>query len=250
MPVTSGLSTHDDTKHTGSAKRDTVGGVAGLDESGAVLGKGELLSLVRNSSQQIHFGDRTSAELYLQVQRLSADTYSLRIRESGVWQNIQTASMKNVANGIAGLDANALLPQSLSWNNGNLLSGINPTFSGWDTNPGTNSDLIDELILGLTTNGAKSFINKPTILYDIGNSTRFILHVLFQPNTSNEAGAIHLSDDGVTYYTSYVDKSLSANETHHMSIAAKARYIKIEFNRLGTNQNTTYKNISIRAYRL
>jgi hypothetical protein len=111
MPFQVGsVSVHDDGQHTGSAKRDTASGVAGLDSDGDVIAPGKSIELTRDVSDYITIRERTSNEGAFSLERVGVSDYAGYIRESAGNSLIQTASMKNVANGIAGLDANLLVP--------------------------------------------------------------------------------------------------------------------------------------------
>lgn len=123
MPFAYGtLGAHDDVNHYGSAKRDTASGVAGLDSSGHVLGKGNILKLPRSGANNIAMFERTSGENALILNRVAADDYDCFVVESSVNKQVQTESMKDVASGIAGLDASAKVPTTSLYTN--VASGI------------------------------------------------------------------------------------------------------------------------------
>lgn len=110
MPFQIGsVAVHDDGQHTGSAKRDTVSGVAGVDASGNVVALGDAIGLSRGLPPNIYIKERTSNEYAMKLYRSAANSYEGSIHESGVMKRIQTESMKNAASGIAGLDASILL---------------------------------------------------------------------------------------------------------------------------------------------
>ena len=88
-----------------ASKKDVVGGVAALDASGFVLAKGAGIAFPRSGSDDVHIYERTAGEEAYAFHRVGADDYTFYIKESNVWKRFQTESMKNVANGIAGLDA-------------------------------------------------------------------------------------------------------------------------------------------------
>lgn len=113
MPLSSGMSIHDDTKHKGSAKRDVVNGVAALDAGGALLAPGPALSLTRNTSNNILIRERTSGEHPIYFTRIGPDDFEVLIMSGGGYRVVQLANMKDAANGIAGLDASAKVPDSL-----------------------------------------------------------------------------------------------------------------------------------------
>jgi hypothetical protein len=100
---------HDDTQHFGSAKRDTNSGLAGLGSSGYLLAKGEAILLPRDGTNAIYIMERTSNEISTKIIRIGANDYDGYLRESAGLKQIQTESMKDVASGIASLDANSRL---------------------------------------------------------------------------------------------------------------------------------------------
>jgi hypothetical protein len=139
MPLSGGTSgAHDDAMHQGNAKRavasgvapltgaglvsdqfgnayerqyfkDRVSGYAALDAAGALLVPGSKIYYTRDGSDDVHIYERTSDEEAYAFHRVGADDYTFFVKESNVWKRMQTESMKDVANGIAGLDANARL---------------------------------------------------------------------------------------------------------------------------------------------
>jgi len=110
MPFQVGsVAVHDDGQHFGTSKRDTVGGVAGLDASGHLLALAYRIYAARGGSEQVTFRERTSDERMMRLIRNGANDYEERINVGGVEKVVQHEGMKNVASGIAGLDANILL---------------------------------------------------------------------------------------------------------------------------------------------
>lgn len=110
MPLSGGTAgAHDDAMHQGSAKRDVVDGVAGLDSSGRLLALGSVLYLPRNVSEEMSVNDRTSFETAFLLRRIGAASWQNYIYEGGVLKRVQTASMKDIVNGIAELDAGGAL---------------------------------------------------------------------------------------------------------------------------------------------
>lgn len=106
MPISGGTAgAHDDAMHQGSAKRDGVDGVAGLDGSGDVISIGNSVKLARSAGNTIAIYDRTSGEGALYLYRLSANKYEGHIFSSIGDSIIQLANMKDIASGIAALDA-------------------------------------------------------------------------------------------------------------------------------------------------
>ncbi len=59
-----------------SLKRDTANGVAGLDSNGSCIVPGNAIWLTRNGSGDSIIVDRTSAEVILQLRRVSANNYT------------------------------------------------------------------------------------------------------------------------------------------------------------------------------
>ena len=106
MPLSGGTAgAHDDAMHQGSAKRDVVNGVAGLDASGYILGIGPQLRMPVDGGGHLYFVDRTSGEAGFNLTRIGAGNFTLEMRESAAWVVVQTASMKDIVSGIAALDA-------------------------------------------------------------------------------------------------------------------------------------------------
>lgn len=148
-----GLSTplmtiHDDTLHTGSAKRDTALGVAGLDSSGNVLALSSQIILTRDVGNNVHIKERTSNEFCLIINRASSNDYSASIYEGAVWKRIQTESMKNVASGIAGLDALKALQPPRTHNNVGSIGNNYTAYNGiWvPVNYASQTDWDDALV--------------------------------------------------------------------------------------------------------
>lgn len=110
MPFTGGTAgAHTNDMHLGSAKRDTFGGVAGLDTHGDLLVPGNVLMLTRDGSDDIFFLERTSDEAFLGVSRLGALDYDFQFHIGGAWQGLLHEGLRNVADGIPGLDSNVFV---------------------------------------------------------------------------------------------------------------------------------------------
>lgn len=106
MPLSGGTSgAHDDSMHQGNAKRDTVEGLAGLDAGGHVLAPGYRFTAARGAAEQITIRERTSDERAFRFIRVGVNDYEARVNVGGVEKVVQHAGLKNVANGIAALDA-------------------------------------------------------------------------------------------------------------------------------------------------
>lgn len=92
-----------------SGMKDVADGIAALDGSGDLLVPGSELHLTRTGAGWTFIKERTSDEVILQFKRWGVEDYTPSVLSSGAPSPIQLANMKNVANGIAGLDANVLL---------------------------------------------------------------------------------------------------------------------------------------------
>ena len=123
MPFQIGsVAVHDDGQHFGSARRDVANGVAGLSASGYLLVPGYGVILTRDVDNNVHIYERTSSELICYFNRVAATDYVGRIMVGGVYQVLQHAGFKDVANGIAGLDASAEITSRLAYEN--VASGV------------------------------------------------------------------------------------------------------------------------------
>ena len=142
-------------------------------------------------------------------------------------------------------------------NTANLLASITPTFSGWNTNPGTNADITSELTTTLTTSGT-SMTGTATILYDLGVSKRIIFYMLMgfsQNATDGGSVLITMSDDNSTYsiqgQTRPTDNNGDNTNPYYYGfrvVVAKTRYIKIT---VTTGPSTlTWKRVNFRAYNI
>lgn len=113
-----GVAVHDDGQHSGSAKRDIAEGVAGLDAGGDLVVPGESIYLTRDVFGDIRISERTSGENVFYFNRIGLNDFAPHLMTGGSYRALQHAGMKDVANGIAGLDANVhvdpiLLPSCL-----------------------------------------------------------------------------------------------------------------------------------------
>jgi len=75
MPLFIGLSTHNDTKHKTTAKRDVVGGVVAMDGTGNMYAVGPKIYLTRDGANKIYAYERTSGEKVMSCTRLGANDY-------------------------------------------------------------------------------------------------------------------------------------------------------------------------------
>ncbi len=106
MPFQIGsVAVHDDGQHTGSAKRDTASGVAGLNDGGDVIAPGNEVKLTRDANNDIAISENQSGDWAITARRTAANTYTLYNNTAAGGKIIQDSSMKNIASGIAGLDA-------------------------------------------------------------------------------------------------------------------------------------------------
>ena len=106
MPLSGGMAgPHDDSLHQGNAKRDVANGLAGLDAQGDLIAVGDTLELYRDPFNGVYFVDRKSGEKFLEVERLAGNDYEFSVMISGTLRRILNITNKNVANGIAALDA-------------------------------------------------------------------------------------------------------------------------------------------------
>jgi len=128
----------------------------------------------------------------------------------------------------------------------NLLSAITPTFTGWNTNPGTAAEIAAELAVTLTTSGIQTNNLESNINYDLGSSMRFILFVSRSSVATAAPIKIELSDDDVTYPEQ--TRSPSTTATAFITIIGKARYIRVIFD--NTAAGNTISQLTIRAYRI
>lgn len=110
MPFSGGIAgAHGDSMHQDDAKRDTALGLAGLDAAGDVLALGANVVLTRNGSDEVELHERTSGEVFARWVRAGVNDYAQWLHVGAVAVEILHAAMKNVANGVAGLDGSAKL---------------------------------------------------------------------------------------------------------------------------------------------
>lgn len=93
-------------------KTDEVNGIAALDAAGNLLVKGSSLFVTANGAGDIIIRERTTDEGVLFLKRDGVDDYRIKIIHGGVHDQIQVKSDRDVANGIAGLDASAKIEQA------------------------------------------------------------------------------------------------------------------------------------------
>jgi len=106
MPFSGGTAgAHGDAMHQDDAKRDTALGLAGLDAAGDVLAPGANVVLTRNGSDEMELHERTSGEVFARWVRVGVDDYTQWLHVGTVPVEVLHTAMKDVANGVAGLDA-------------------------------------------------------------------------------------------------------------------------------------------------
>lgn len=92
-----------------SDMKDVFSGIAALGAGGQLLAPGPDIELTRDGSENIEVVERTSGDIVYRWTRIGANDYECRINCGGVACIIQNDSMKDIAGGIAGLDANVQL---------------------------------------------------------------------------------------------------------------------------------------------
>jgi hypothetical protein len=126
---------------------------------------------------------------------------------------------------------------------GNLLAGITPTFSNWSVNPGTNADLVSELMTGnMTTNGIGQ-AGTNTITYDLGSSKRCIIYAHAYNNTA-VAGYIDVSDASDF---STVESVIYNFPTGHYEKVGIAKFRYIRYRSTGAH---TLSEFRLRVYQI
>jgi len=139
-----------------------------------------------------------------------------------------------------------MITNTTTRNPNNLLDGLTPTFTGWNTDPGTNADLVDELTDTLTTSGVQTNATTSTIIYDLGSSKRIIGWLFRGVVVTATTFYLNISDDNVTYY-SIANYTTTTTERQIVGIG-KGRYIQARFSSAAAGN--TIANLKIRAYRL
>lgn len=135
-----------------------------------------------------------------------------------------------------------------SINTVNLLAAITPTNSGWNTVPGTDANITDELVTTLTTSGIQTNNTDSTLKYDLGITKRVIV-TLIRGSVGTAAGVrIEASNDDITYYPFAQTPPGGNTATQNCSGEGKARFIQAVF--LKTATGNTIANMGIRAYLL
>lgn len=114
MPFSGGVAgAHGDSMHQDDAKRDTALGLAGLDAAGDVLAPGANVVLTRNGSDEVELHERTSGEVFARWVRAGVNDYAQWLHVGAVPVEVLHTAMKDVASGIAGLDASVEIPLAL-----------------------------------------------------------------------------------------------------------------------------------------
>lgn len=249
MPFQIGsVAVHDDGQHTGSAKRNVGGGVVGLHASGAILGGTAGIWIGRDGSNDMLFLEGTSGERAFTVRRVGANDYTLWSGLVAAGRQLLDSNMKNVANGVAGLDANIRL--SAAQLPANLLAAITPTFSGWNTNPGTNANLTDESLPALTTNGVTANGVMGTVVYDLGanKAVNIAWTYLLTVNGADVPALLEVSNDNTNWRTIDTVSNPTFNNPYFQGKTALCRYIRFSHARNGAGA-ITYTRIFMGAYK-
>jgi hypothetical protein len=99
--------------------------------------------------------------------------------------------------------------------NGNLLSGLTPTFSGWTVNPGTNSNLVGEGSLGtLTTSGTSNAGSGKYVQYNLNDTKRIAASSYAHASVGTMANSyIMFSLDCSNYFIVWLSPSASNYES-------------------------------------
>jgi hypothetical protein len=124
----------------------------------------------------------------------------------------------------------------------NLLGSVPPAFANWSQNPGTNADLVTELMTGnLTTNGTGQ-AGDNTITYDLGSSKRcwIYAHVYLAPASN---GFIDISDDNFITFESV----LYNFPTGHYEKAGMGKFRYIRYRGVGAH---TLSEFRLRVYQI
>lgn len=144
----------------------------------------------------------------------------------------------------AGNAADWQTPTAISLNTANLLAGLTPTFVDWDTNPGTNADLTNELTNTLSTAGAKTAAGYPTIKYDLGSSKRSIAEI-YGTTANSTSFMIEFSDNDTNFFIAGWE-NFNAGQYANAIAIGKGRYIRFAIASGGTDTIT----VICRAYAL
>jgi len=199
MPFQIGsVAVHDDGQHFGSAKRDTALGVAGLSAAGNLLVPGAAVYLARNVANNVAIYEWTSGELVCFFTRVGANDYVGYVRVDGLVKILQHDGFKDVANGIAGLDASAEITSRLAYESDftQLRLFPDPIVNGF-----TGEVNIDDRDIATSADcGSGTFY----ITYDLGA----VFHVLFslfaRVGMYGDVGSsnlyIEFSHDNTTWY--------------------------------------------------
>lgn len=90
---------HQDTMHLGSAKRDALEGLAGIDAGGYVISPGLGLALKRDVTDLIQLKDRTSGDVFLKVTRIGTQDFNLQTHSGGVLADILNETDADIIGG-------------------------------------------------------------------------------------------------------------------------------------------------------
>lgn len=138
----------------------------------------------------------------------------------------------------------------LAINTGNLLAGLTPTFTGWTQNPGTNAQLVDELVAdSLTTQGIIPADSQARIQYDLGSSKRITFYTRADPSQLSTA-SVWFSDDGSDFRGQNFVYTKAAGDNFFISVAGKTRYIRLNILNQHTGTTAIINFFTMRAYLL
>ena len=113
MPLFSGIATHDNTKHVGSAKAGVPGGVAQLDDGGNLsLIESEII-IPRSDIGDISFNDKLSDEKFLSFIRAGSNDWSASVLEKGSPYDLLSSYWYNRPNGIPKLSSEGRIETAL-----------------------------------------------------------------------------------------------------------------------------------------
>jgi len=140
-----------------------------------------------------------------------------------------------------------MITNSVTRNPNNLLAGLTPSFTGWNINPGTNANLVNELTTVLTTSGVQTNATDSIIKYDLGVSKRVIIGVIRGTVVTSSAMKIQLSDDDAAWEFCAISAS-NSTASKNINGIGKGRYIEITF--LATAAGNTIADMSLRVYRI
>lgn len=214
MPLSSGLSIHDDTKHKGSAKRDAVSGVAGIDSRGFLIAPADAFLLKRDATDNVGFRDRDTDEVINYWHRVAVDDWQMFVRSGAAFEEVQLDNMKDAANGIAGLDGSVEIPVALLKTN--VANGVAGLDAGAELSDSLLPGLGEEYTIGDTTlhshdvqadTSSLAYVKLKTItintLYQTPKTIRTRFRVAISPTSETVYGRIYKNGGAVGIERSY-----------------------------------------------